>query len=132
MAKTVIENSLIGYDVPGEFPPPPSDGKRQKLLECVITGKSKLYLGKKYTEEQINKLKDEDVENLFSIYEAKFSCQIIESSGKSLTHFYSKGVCKILGINNHEALTKDLENDPLFKSFLQRLACNLYYRFGSS
>ena len=33
-----------------------SDTKRQKLLECVLTGNSKLYLGKVYTEEKINPL----------------------------------------------------------------------------
>ena len=33
----------------------------QKLLECVLTGNSKLYLGKIYTEEQINKLNTEEV-----------------------------------------------------------------------
>ena len=33
-----------------------SDTKRQKLLECVLTGNSKLYLGKVYTEEQLAKL----------------------------------------------------------------------------
>ena len=43
-----------------------SDTKRQKLLECVLTGNSKLYLGKVYTEEQLAKLSKEEVEN-FSI-----------------------------------------------------------------
>ena len=33
-----------------------SDTKRQKLLECVLTGNSKLYLGKVYTEEKIKEL----------------------------------------------------------------------------
>ena len=31
-----------------------SNDKRQKLLECVLTGNSKLYLGKEYTEDKIN------------------------------------------------------------------------------
>ena len=43
-----------------------SDTKLQKLLECVLTGNSKLYLGKIYTEEQLAKLREEEVEN-FSI-----------------------------------------------------------------
>ena len=33
-----------------------SDTKRQKLLECVLTGNSKLYLGKVYKEEQLKNL----------------------------------------------------------------------------
>ena len=33
-----------------------SDTKRQKLLECILTRNSKLYLGKVYTEDQLKKL----------------------------------------------------------------------------
>ena len=44
-----------------------SDTKRQKLLECVLTGNSKLYLGKVYTEEQLKKLSEEEVEKLYFI-----------------------------------------------------------------
>ena len=41
------------------------------------------------------------------------------------------GACSALGITNQEALSKDLENDPFLNSALQRLTCELYYRFGS-
>ena len=41
------------------FSGPQSDTKCQKLLECVLTGNSKLYLGKVYTEEQLAKLNEE-------------------------------------------------------------------------
>ena len=58
MTEELIGN--LGYD------PPQSNTKRQKLLECILTGNSKLYLGKVYTEEQIAKLGEEEVEN-FSI-----------------------------------------------------------------
>ena len=34
--------------------PPKSEMKRQKLIECVLTGNSKQYLGKAHTEEQVN------------------------------------------------------------------------------
>ena len=55
----MAEENLIfsGYDAPQ------SDSKRQKLLECILTGNSKLYLGKVYTEDQLKKLSDEEVEN---------------------------------------------------------------------
>ena len=38
------------------FSCPQSDTKHQKLLICVLTGNSKLYLGKIYTEDQLAKL----------------------------------------------------------------------------
>ena len=46
---------------------PQSDTKSQKLLECVLTGNSKLYLGKVYTEEKIKELSEEEVENCLII-----------------------------------------------------------------
>ena len=30
--------------------------KRERLVACVLSGNSKMYLGKEYTEEQINKM----------------------------------------------------------------------------
>ena len=59
MAEEFISN--LGY-----HETPQSDTKRQKLLECVLTGNSKLYLGKVYTEEQLAKLSEEEVEKLFN------------------------------------------------------------------
>ena len=88
-----------------------SDTKRQKLLECVLTGNSKLYLGKVYTEEQLAKLSEEEVEKLFNNYEAKLSGQMVQSLGKSVINMYSMGACSVLGITNQDALSENLEND---------------------
>ena len=74
MAEELISN--LGYGAPQ------SGTKRQKLLECVLTGNSKLYLGKAYTEDQLAKLSKEKVENFFNNYEAKRSCQMVKSLGK--------------------------------------------------
>ena len=123
MAEDLIGN--LGYETPQ------SDTKRQKLLECVLTGNSKLYLGKVYTEEQLAKLSEEEVEKLFNNYEAKLSGQMVKSLGKSIINMYSMGACSGLGIRNQEALSEDLENDPFLNSALQRFTCELYYRFGS-
>ena len=108
-----------------------SDTKRQKLLECVLTGNSKFYLGKVYTEEKIKELNKEDVEELFNNYEDKLSGQMVKSPGCSIVNMYSMGACSALGITNQDALSEDLENDPFPNSALQRFTCELYYRFGS-
>ena len=110
---------------------PQSDTKCQKLLECVLTGNSKLYLGKVCTEEKIKELSEEEVEKLFNNYEAKLSGQMVKSLGKSVINMHSMGACAVLGISNQEALSEDLENDPFLNSALQRFTCELYYRFGS-
>ena len=123
MAEELIGN--LGYESPQ------LDSKRQKLLECVLTGNSKLYLRKVYTEEQLAKLSEEEIEKLFNNYEAKLSGQMVKSLGKSIINMYSTGACAVLGITNQDALCEDLENDPLLNSALQRFTCELYYRFGS-
>ena len=120
MAEELISN--LGYETPQ------SDRKRQKLLGCILTGNSKLYLGKVYTEDQLANLSEEEVEKLFNSYEAKLSGQMVKSLGKSIINM---GACSALGITNQEALSKDLENDPFLSSALQRFTCELYYRFGS-
>ena len=114
----------LGYDAR-------SDTKHQKLLKCVLTGNSKLYLGKVYTEEQLAKLSKEEVEKLFNNYEAKLSGQMVKSLGKSVINMYSIGACAALGISDQDALSEDLENNPFLNSALQRATCKLYYRFGS-
>ena len=123
MAEELISN--LGYETPQ------SDTKRQKLLECVLTRNSNLYLGKVYTEEQLAKLNEEEVEKLFNNYEAKLSGQMVKSLGCSIIDMYSMGACSALGIRNQEALSEDQENNPFLNSALQRFTCELYYRFGS-
>ena len=123
MAEELISN--LGYGAPQ------SDIKRQKLLECILKGNSKLYLAKVYTEEQLAKLNEEEVEKLFNNYEAKLSGQMVKSLGCSIINMYSMGACSVPGITNQEALSEDLENDPFLNSALQRFTCELYYRFGS-
>ena len=123
MAEELIGN--LGYGTPQ------SDTKHQKLLECILTGNSKLYLGEVYTEEKIKEFNEEEVEKLFNNYEAKLSGQMVKSLGKSIINMYSMGACSALGITNQEALSEDLENDPFLDSALQRFTCKLYYRFRS-
>ena len=118
-------NSNLGY---GALQ---SDTKHQKLLKCILTRNSKLYLGKVYTEEKIKELNEEEVEKRFSNYEAKLSGQMVKFLGCSVINMYSMGACSALEITNQDALSEDLENDPFLNSALQRFTCKLYYRFGS-
>ena len=123
MAEELISN--LGYETLQ------SDTKRQNLLDCILTGNSKLYLGKVYTEEQLTKLSEEEVEKRFNNYRAKLSGQMVKSLGKSIINMYLMRDCSALGIRNQEALSKDLENDPFLNYALQRFTCELYYKFGS-
>ena len=83
MAEELIGN--LGYETPQ------SDTKCQKLLECLLTGHSKLYLRIVYTEKQLARFSEEEVEKLFNNYQAKLSGQMVKSLGKSIINMYSMG-----------------------------------------
>ena len=78
MAESIINELLpeVSHD------PLESEMKQQKLIECILTGNSKQYPGKAHTEEQVNKLIAEEVDKLFSNYEAKLSGKMVKSLGK--------------------------------------------------
>ena len=116
----MAEEVFSGYDAQ-------SDTKCQKLLKCVLTGNSKLYLGKVYTEGQLTKLSEKEVEKLFNNYEAKLLGQMVKSLGRSIVNMYLMGVCAALGISDQDALSEDLENHPFINSALQRATCELYF-----
>ena len=79
--------------------------------------------GKVYTEEQLAKLSEEEVEKLFNNYEAKLSGEMEKSLGHSIINMHSMGASAALGITNQDALSEDLENDPFLNSALQRFTC---------
>ena len=58
--------------------------KREGLVECVLSGNSKMYLGKEYTEQQINEMDCTNVNTLLNRYESVLSAQMTKSLGKSL------------------------------------------------
>ena len=86
--------------------------KRERLVACVLSGNSKMYLGKEYTEQQINEMDCTDVNTLLNRYESVLSAQMTKSLGKSVINLYSNVVCSVLGICNQQELSTDLECDP--------------------
>ena len=137
----------LGRDVDSEFPKPKrgcrkkadpkineledNGEKRERLVACVLSGNSKIYLGKEYTEEQINKMDCNDVNTLLYRYESVLSAQMTKSLSKSVINLYSNIACSVLGVGNQQDLSDDLECDPFLNTTLQRLTCDLYYRFGA-
>ena len=105
--------------------------KRERLVACVLSGNSKMCLGKEYTEEQINKMYCNDVNTLLNRYESVLSAQMTKSLGKNVINLYSNVACSVLDVGNQQELSTDLESDPLFNTALQRFTCDLYYRFGA-
>ena len=105
--------------------------KRERVIACVRSGKSKQYLGKEYTEHQINEMDCNSVNTLINRYESVLSAQMTKSLGKSIINLYSNLACSVLGIGNQQELSTDLESDTFLNTAMQRFTCNLYYRFGA-
>ena len=105
--------------------------KRERLVACVLSGNSKQYLGKEYTEQQINEMDCTDVNTLLNRYESVLSAQMTKSLGKSIINLYSNLACSVLGVGNQQELSTDLESNPFLNTALQRFTCDLYCRFGA-
>ena len=105
--------------------------KRERLVACVLSGNSKMYLGKEYTEQQINEMDCTNVNTLLNRYESVLSAQMTKSLGKSVINLYSNVACSVLGVGNQQELSTDLESDPFLNTAMQRFTCDLYYRFGA-
>ena len=105
--------------------------KRERLVACVLSGNSKMYLGKEYTEEQINEMDCNIINTLLNRYESVLSAQMTKSLGKSVINLYSNLACSVMGVGNQQDLSDDLECDPFLNTAMQRFTCDLYYRFGT-
>ena len=138
----------LGRDVDSEFPKPKRGckkkidpkinefedndirDKRERLVACVVSGNSKIYLGKEYTEQRINVMDCDSINTLLNRYESILSAQMTKSLGKSIINLYSNIACSVLGVGNQQELSTDLECDPFLNTAMQRFTCDLYYRFG--
>ena len=105
--------------------------KRERLVACVLSGNSKMYLGKEYTEQQINEMDCNSVNTLINRYESVLSAQMTKSLGKSVINLYSNLACSVLGVGNQQELSTDLESDSFLNTAMQRFTCDLYYRFSA-
>ena len=105
--------------------------KRERLVACALSGNSKMYSGKEYTEQQINEMDCTNVNILINRYESILSAQMTKSFGKSLINLYSNIACSVLKVGNQQELSTDLESDPFLNTALQRFTCDLYYHFGA-
>ena len=148
MDSEILDQSTnLGRDVNSEFPKPKRGckkkaytkmneldnndvrDKRERLVACVLSGNSKMYLGKEYTEQQINEMDCTNINTLLNRYKSVLSAQMTKSLGKSIINLYSNLACSVLGIGNQQELSTDLESDLFLNTALQRFTCDLYYRF---
>ena len=68
-----------------------------------------MYLGKEYTEQQINEIDYNNINTLLNRYESVLSAQMTKSLGKSVINLYSNLACSLLVVGNQQELSTDLE-----------------------
>ena len=120
LISTVMDSEILdqltdlGRDVDSEFPKPKRGrkkkaetkmneledndvrGKRERLVARVLSGNSKMYLGKEHTEQQINEIDCTNVNTLLNRYESVLSSQMTKSLGKSVINLYSNLASSVL------------------------------------
>ena len=99
--------------------------KIERLVACILSGNSKMYLRKEYTEQQINEIDCNSVNTLLNRYESILSAQMTRSLGKSIINLYSNVASSVLGIGNQQEPSTDLKSDPFLNTALQRFTCDL-------
>ena len=137
-SKILDQLTDLGRDVDSEFPKPKKGckkkidtkmneledndvrDKRERLVACVLSGNSKMYLGKEYIEKQINEMDRNDVNTLLNRYKSILSAQMTKSLGKSIINLYSNIACSVLGVANQQELSTNLECDPFLNTAMQR------------
>ena len=90
--------------------------KRDRLVEFVLSGSSKQYLGKEYTEQHINEMDSNYINILSNSYESFLSAQMTKSLIKSVINLYSNIACSALGVGHQQDLSNDLECDPFLQT----------------
>ena len=91
--------------------------KRERLVACVLSGNSKQYFRKEYTEQQINEMDSNNINILLHRYESVLSAQMTKSLGKSIINLYLNIACSVLGAGNQQDLSNDSERDPFQHCF---------------
>ena len=66
-----------------------------------------MYLGKEYTEQQINEMDCTKVNTLLSRYESVLSAQMTKLLDKSVINLCSNIACSVLGVGNQQELSTD-------------------------
>ena len=80
--------------------------KRNRLVARVLSGNSKQYLGKEYTEQQINEIDSNYINILSNRYQSVLSAPMTKSLGESFINLYSNIACSVLGVGNQQDLSK--------------------------
>jgi hypothetical protein len=106
------------------------ESKKERLLSVIVSGKSRAFLGKQYTTEDIDAMSCEDLVKLNAKYENYIGSLMTRDLGKSIVCLYAKTVSHFFPVESMDGLSQDLESNPIVSNTIGKLACTMYYMFG--
>ena len=134
-----IDNLLDQVEGMQQDLPAQQDNKmKERLVQVVASGKSKEYLGKLYNTEEIDKLDEKQITQLYARYEAVLGGRITQSLKQHMIFAYTRAVEAIcptvsqgrLAIRDTKEMCKSLNEGPFIDVALSSLTCKLYHDYG--
>ena len=119
---TSLANPLVSVTNDNNIP-----AQREKLASLVSTGKCKEAIGVQLTLDQVKRLSDKNVEKYSKRYEAYIGNKTTKALVDSLIMLYSKGIGKVVSINDVKALQEELNKDYIITQELSTLAGALHF-----
>ena len=111
---------------------PKIDRKRERLAAIVVGGQARQYIGKSLNAEQIEAMPADQVDRLYTRYEARLGATMTKTLGQAAIQLYAAAAGRVLPIppTSQPALMAELEADPFVSHAVSALACELYHRYG--
>ena len=103
---------------------------KNKLRIYELSGQIKDLYGKIITENELNKLTEQECENIYKICELKTAKKISDSVIDGMVTVVGNLCSKTLPINNKDKYISDLKNDYIINSELKNVAGNVAMRTG--
>ena len=108
---------------------------KERLIQVVISGKSKKFLGKLYTTKEIEQLDNESTQKLYARYEAVLGGEITKKLKEHFIFAYARSVSLICPTLNYKIVDKvglcnSLKDGPFVDLALSSLTCKLYHEYG--
>ena len=93
--------------------------KKRQCLKGVISKDKGYLLGRKWTQEKVNRASDKIISKTYAEYKPRELNEKGEKTGKALSkhaiNLYSTGISLVFKIRDVKKLQQDIENDPVIK-----------------
>ena len=134
-----VENMLNDDDFFGDTADTPKESveqhRKRECLKSVISTSKAYLLGSKWTQEKVDKARDETINRTYTEYKQRELNEKGEKTGKALgkqvINMYSTRISRMVKIRDVKKLQQDIENDLIIKDQMANLGCLLVCDLGN-